>query len=238
MTVSTQTTILLIVLILCLTIIYLSKKGIDVSVKSPQLSNEIKRLESKRKNNEEIRNSRIKNRPPIISVDGGVYPIRDENPYLNVDGKYVHKKEAIPHGDYSYNDGYSSFDPNDSSIPHHPGMITSVYPNACARYGSSSIYNDIYTYFPSNWCSIGYVTNPSYQAPYTTMTLQAQFYGNAWRYQVLDKINGVPIRLPDGTSGTGSNGTLRTGDNLTIPSKTGTWSVNIILDPTYVVVPF
>lgn len=182
-------------------------------------------------------------RPRVVAVDGGVYPLRDEidadsimDRSDGIDGLRDNIQDAMIDVDRRDSD-FSNYNQHNTLVP-HGGMISSVYPNACAKYGSSSIYNDVYDYFPSQWCDIGFVSNPSYQAPYTTMKLQAQFFGMNWRYQALDSINNVPIRLPDGTKGTGSNMTLRTGDTVQIPSKTGNWTVTIVLDPTFVVTPF
>ncbi len=125
------------------------------------------------------------------------------------------------------------------------GMVTSIYPDICSRYGTTLIDN-YYTYFPSVMCDIGFVTSTA-GGPTSTesasMPLKAQYVGtitpSGWRYQVYDKPTGTSIWLPDNIIGTGRFQCLWNGDVIpTIVGKGGPWTVTISPKSYYVTVPF
>lgn len=128
----------------------------------------------------------------------------------------------------------------DSQVELKNGMITSIYPNICARYGSSSINElDIDSYFRSTWCDIGVLTNSSGTVPYNVLNLSAQFVGNSspsqWRYRVYNKATSSYVFLPEDTRGTGTYQCLRDGDKvMNVAGFPGTYICQIQTNPIYV----
>jgi hypothetical protein len=125
----------------------------------------------------------------------------------------------------------------DSKVELRNGMITSEYPNICARYGSSVLPDDINGYFKSTWCSIGVLINNKIASPYSVLNLYAQFINGSlpWRYRVYNKATSSYVFLPEGTRGSGVYQCLRDGDIVNnIPGFPGDYVVQIQKESTFV----
>ena len=105
------------------------------------------------------------------------------------------------------------------------GMMTSVYPNVCSQYGSSSIQLKPGDYYGgSNWCEVGVLMN-THQQPNSIYGLEARFMGNSWEFRARDALVNLYIYLQ--TIGNGPYGSYRTNDRVVIPGKEGTWTIQI-----------
>lgn len=125
----------------------------------------------------------------------------------------------------------------DSQVELRNGMITSEYPNICARYGSSVLPDDINGFFKSTWCSIGVLTNDKISSPYSVLNLYAQFVNGSlpWRYRIYNKATSSYVFLPEGTRGSGTYGALRDGDIINnIPGFPGEYKTQIQKESIYV----
>lgn len=121
---------------------------------------------------------------------------------------------------YYYENPYSYADPAEST-----GMYTSVYPDVCSRYGSSTMNVDPATYYMgSAWCPVG-IAQSVEEKERKMYALEARFIGNSWGFRVRDNISQLYIYLT--TVGTGPYGAFRDGDKVDIPGKAGHFSIQI-----------
>ena len=124
-----------------------------------------------------------------------------------------------------------------SQVELRNGMITSEYPNICARYGSSVLPDDINGFFKSKWCSVGILSNDKIASPYSVLNLYAQFVNGSlpWRYRVYNKATSSYVFLPEGTRGSGVYQCLRDGDIVNnIPGFPGDYKTQIQKESTFV----
>jgi len=105
------------------------------------------------------------------------------------------------------------------------GMLTSVYPSACSQYGSSLVQvNPADYYGGSPWCNVGILMNNQHH-PNSIYALEARFMGNSWTFRARDALVGLYIYM--NTVGNGPYGAYRTNDQISIPGKDGTWTIQI-----------
>ena len=105
------------------------------------------------------------------------------------------------------------------------GMMTSVYPNVCSQYGSSSIQLQPADYYGgSNWCEVGILMN-NHQQPNSIYGLESRFIGNSWEFRARDALVNLYIYLQ--TIGNGPYGAYRSNDKVVIPGKEGVWTIQI-----------
>lgn len=175
-------------------------------------------------------------------LDGyDIYDTRAENDIDMSDLNIINVNDFYKPYDFHYKPVVQSgaYPLRDSQVELRNGMITSIYPNICSRYGSSVLPDDINTYFRSTWCDIGVLTNDSTNVPYSVLNLSAQFVGNAspsqWRYRVYNKSTSSYVFLPENTRGTGTYQCLRDGDKVSnIAGFPGTYICQIQTNPIYV----
>ena len=124
---------------------------------------------------------------------------------------------------YYYENPYAT--PEPLAMESNPGMYTSVYPDACSRYGSSIMNVDPATYYMgSPWCPVG-IAMSSEEKEKKMYALEARFIGNSWSFRTRDNISQLYIYLNQ--VGTGPYGAYRDGDKIQIPGKTGEFTIQI-----------
>lgn len=109
--------------------------------------------------------------------------------------------------------------------PIRGGMYTSVRPDACSQYGSSSVQMPPVMYYTGGpWCTVGVLLNEGGHGN-SVFSLEAQFDGTRWNHRARDPISTLFINFGEGGSGT--YGAFRDGDSVQVPGKHGRWAVQV-----------